>query len=316
MQKSASIDTWSLAFLLSLIETRSVAESADVFGMSPATAQRTLAKLRAHFDDPLFTRSGFVMRPTARAERIAAHLGPLLAELKRLGTEAEPDYAGQGRTVRIAAYDNACVSVFAPVFPALCARAPKVRLEFMQADERMFEALRSGVLDFVIYARQGLAADLRSMPLLTTPYVWVARRGHPLERTAAEHGFVTPAEAEAFPQIIANAQPDRRRPPNGPAEGWFHPKHGPAPVMTLPFFAAAPVFLEQTDALSLLPRALADLTLDRRRFSLLPTPAEAPTLTTRLVWCVERDADPYWQWLRGLLKHLLSQANVRADADE
>lgn len=49
MQKSTSIDTYALEFFLSLMETRSLAASADDFAVSSATAQRMLQKLRAHF---------------------------------------------------------------------------------------------------------------------------------------------------------------------------------------------------------------------------------------------------------------------------
>ena len=308
MQKSTSIDTYALEFFLSLMETRSIARSADDFAVSSATAQRMLQKLRAHFSDPLFMREGFAMRPTAKAERIAPKLKILLDDLSRLGSEAEEDYGARRQTLRLAAYDNACASVFAPVFPQLTKRAPHLTLQFLQADERMFDALRAGDLDFVIYARQGLSPDLRSMPLLTTPYVWVARRGHPLEAKARKKGFISPADAEAYPQVIANAQPDRRRSPNGPAEGWFQPKHGRTPALHLPFFLAAPYFLDNSDALCVLPKALARLALAPDRFALLPAPENAPSLTMMLAWHERMDEDPYFQWLRGLLSLLIQNA--------
>ena len=314
MQKSTSIDTYALEFFLSLMETRSLAASADDFAVSSATAQRMLQKLRAHFADPLFTREGFAMRPTAKAERIAVKLRPLLAGLRRLGRDAEEDYSTRRETLRFAAYDNACASIFASLFPRLMARAPNLTLQFLQADERMFELLRAGDLDFVIYARQGLSPDLRSAALLTTPYVWVARKSHPLEAKARKNGFISPADAESFPQVIANAQPDRRRTPNGPAEGWFQPKHGRAPVLQLPFFLAAPYFLEGSDALCVLPRALAELALDPGRFSLLPAPANAPTLTMRLAWHKRTDEDPYFQWVRGLFEVLLREREAQHPA--
>ena len=130
---------------------------------------------------------------------------------------------------------------------------------------------------------------------------------HPLEEKVRKNGFISPADAERFPQVIANAQPDRRRTPNGPAEGWFQPKHGRAPVLHLPFFLAAPYFLEGSDALCVLPRALAELALDPGRFSLLPAPVNAPTRTMRLAWHKRTDEDPYFQWVRGLFEVLLRE---------
>ena len=112
MQKSTSIDTYALEFLLSLMETRSLAASADDFAVSSATAQRMLQKLRSHFSDPLFTREGFAMRPTAKAERIAVKLRPLLAGLRRLGRDADEDYSARRETLRFAAYDKVCMMLF------------------------------------------------------------------------------------------------------------------------------------------------------------------------------------------------------------
>lgn len=89
--------------------------------------------------------------------------------IRSVGRDADEDYSARRKTLRFAAYDNACASIFAPLFPRLMARAPNLTLQFLQADERMFDLLRAGDLDFVIYARQGLSPDLRSAVLLTTP---------------------------------------------------------------------------------------------------------------------------------------------------
>ncbi|MDO5532409.1 LysR family transcriptional regulator [Sutterella sp.] len=308
MQKTSSIETRALAFFLALFESRSLAETAERFAMSSATAQRTLEKLREHFGgDRLFTREGFAMRPTPKAERIAGQLRPLLAALDRLGVDNDRDFFLRKEKLRIAAYDNACTSIFAPIFPKLIARAPKLTLEFLQSDERMFFELADGTIDFVIFARQGLGGEFRSMPLLTTPYTWVVRKGHRLEKIAEKQGFVTPQDAELYPQVIANAQPDRRRSPNGPAEGWFHARRGGHRALEIPFFLAAPCFIEGSDLVLVMPRALARTALGAspERFSLLPTPPDAPTLTMNLAWHERKDADPYFQWFRGVLKMLL-----------
>lgn len=101
---------------------------------------------------------------------------------------------------------------------------PHVRLRAMQADEHLFDYLREDLLDLVFFARQGLHPDVHSVALLTTPYVCLVRRGHPLSERAAALGPLEREDLEAFPQVLINAQPDRYRAPNSPGNGWFNPK--------------------------------------------------------------------------------------------
>ena len=93
-----------------------------------------------------------------------------------------------------------------------------------QADEHLFDYLREDLLDLVFFARQGLHPDIHSAALLTTPYVCLMRRGHPLSERAAALGPLEREDLEAFPQVLINAQPDRYRAPNSPGNGWFNPK--------------------------------------------------------------------------------------------
>ena len=129
--------------------------------------------------------------------------------------------------------------------------------------------------------------------------MWVVRKGHPLEKEAERKGFVAREVAVRFPQVIANAQPDRRREPNGPAEGWFA-QGAERPIAAMPFFLAAPYFLDDR-AVTLVPKATAETVFDEGRFALLATEPGAPQLTMRLAWTAARDRDPFHQWMRALL---------------
>lgn len=61
------------------------------------------------------------------------------------------------------------------------------------------------LLDLVFFARQGLHPDIHSAALLTTPYVCLVRRGHPLSERAAALGPLEREDLEAFPQVLINA---------------------------------------------------------------------------------------------------------------
>jgi hypothetical protein len=184
---------------------------------------------------------------------------------------------------------------------------PHVRLRAMQADEHLFDYLREDLLDLVFFARQGLHPDVHSVALLTTPYVCLVRRGHPLSERAATLGPLEREDLEAFPQVLINAQPDRYRAPNSPGNGWFNPKNPDRIALVTPFFLAASLCLEETDCYAIVPKATAELALDPRRTAMLQLSDAAPKLTVRLGWHERTHADPGSQLIRAQLLALIQK---------
>lgn len=163
------------------------------------------------------------------------------------------------------------------------------------------------LLDLVFFARQGLHPDIHSAALLTTPYVCLVRRGHPLSERAAALGPLEREDLEAFPQVLINAQPDRYRAPNSPGNGWFNPKNPDRIALVTPFFLAASLCLEETDCYAIVPKATAELALDPRRTAILELSDAAPKLTVRLGWHERTHADPGSQLIRAQLLALIQK---------
>lgn len=163
------------------------------------------------------------------------------------------------------------------------------------------------LLDLVFFARQGLHPDIHSAALLTTPYVCLVRRGHPLSERVAALGPLEREDLEAFPQVLINAQPDRYRAPNSPGNGWFNPKNPDRIALVTPFFLAASLCLEETDCYAIVPKATAELALDPRRTAMLALSDAAPKLTVRLGWHERTHADPGSQLIRAQLLALIQK---------
>jgi DNA-binding transcriptional LysR family regulator len=77
----SKLDTEWLAVFDEVYKTGNVSKAAERLGMAQAAASTALNKLRAHFDDRLFTRTAQGMQPTPHAERIYPHLREVLAQL-------------------------------------------------------------------------------------------------------------------------------------------------------------------------------------------------------------------------------------------
>lgn len=290
-------------FFSGLFRTGTLPRAAEQLGISLSSANRMLAKLRTYWDDPLFVRSGFLMQPTTAAKRRYDKVLSLMHVLEDLRRDDELDPRTLSRTVRTACYDNAFALCIASIFADFTARMPHVRLRAMQADEHLFDYLREDLLDLVFFARQGLHPDVHSVALLTTPYVCLVRRGHPLSERAAALGPLEREDLEAFPQVLINAQPDRYRAPNSPGNGWFNPKNPDCIALVTPFFLAASLCLEETDCYAIVPKATAELALE----AMLQLSDAAPKLTVRLGWHERTHADPGSQLIRAQLLALIQK---------
>src|SRR4051812_170347 len=79
----AKLDLDWIAVFDAVYSTGSVSKAADRLGLPQAAASTMLNKLRAHFDDRLFTRTARGMQPTPHAERIRPHLQEVLAQIEQ-----------------------------------------------------------------------------------------------------------------------------------------------------------------------------------------------------------------------------------------
>ena len=144
-----------------------------------------LKKLRLLYQDPLFVRTRGGMAPTAKADRLAEavrHALHLLDVAIQAGERF--DAMSADRTFRVHMTDIG-ETVFLPrLMQALAARAPKLRLETSQLDEKdIGAALEAGRIDVAVGYFPALAGVER-LPLLRERYVVLLRRGHPLARRA------------------------------------------------------------------------------------------------------------------------------------
>lgn len=260
-----------------------------------------LAKLRTYWDDPLFVRSGFLMQPTTAAKRRYDKVLSLMHVLEDLRRDDELDPRTLSRTVRTACYDNAfalCIaSIFADFTARMCGCAPRRPMNIS-----LIICVRICSIWCSLPGR-----DIHSAALLTTPYVCLVRRGHPLSERAAALGPLEREDLEAFPQVLINAQPDRYRAPNSPGNGWFNPKNPDRIALVTPFFLAASLCLEETDCYAIVPKATAELALDPRRTAILELSDAAPKLTVRLGWHERTHADPGSQLIRAQLLALIQK---------
>jgi DNA-binding transcriptional LysR family regulator len=77
-------DLNALFTLLVVYRERGVSRAADRLNVKQPAVSNTLAKLRIHFNDPLFVRHAKGLTPTSKTNEIMRRLAPALMEIQKV----------------------------------------------------------------------------------------------------------------------------------------------------------------------------------------------------------------------------------------
>ena len=152
--KLAALDLNLLVAFDTLIREGNVTRAAAKLHVSQPAMSGALARLRAHFGDPLFVRQGGQMRPTARAAQLARPIADAIAALRE-ALEPEPQFRPEAssRSFVIAASDYVEAVHFGRLMRALHGQAPGVSIRVVRPPQALLPAedlLRGGGADLAL----------------------------------------------------------------------------------------------------------------------------------------------------------------------
>jgi DNA-binding transcriptional LysR family regulator len=178
MPDLGAVDFNSIRALHALLTTQSVTEASARLGTTQPQMSRTLARLRAHFSDPLLVRSGRALVPTPLARSLIEPVESALASLRAVFS---PAAAAPQTRFKIAASDYAIEVV---LLPWLAAQPAGPGLTFAPLGLETISALVRGEVDLAIAPRADVEGieQLVFRPLLKDHYAVAMRRGHPMAR--------------------------------------------------------------------------------------------------------------------------------------
>jgi DNA-binding transcriptional LysR family regulator len=294
--ESNKLDLNLLRALLTVLETQSVTRMGERMGWSQPAASRVMSRLRAQVGDPILVRTskGYLATPRALALRDSASAALRAAEAVFSSGSFEP--ASSSRRFTIASTDYGCASVLAPLARPFATLAPQAVLRVLPWGEGTLGALEDGALDLALYADESpLPADFHTRDLFRDSYAILCREGHPvLARLKPGSSSLAPLADHVHAVML---YPDGRR---FTIDDAMHrlglmPKNA---SIELPYFAAAPYVVAQSELLMLLPTRLAEQAVKMNGLVMRPLPAKILSFGYRLIWHerVHRDAEV--QWLR------------------
>lgn len=164
-----------------IYDTGSVSAAARKLALSQPSVSRELNRLRDHFDDPLFVRSGNGVAPTQKASAMLDDVRDVLSLIdKTIDVDSSFDPAHDVRHFKLAMPDLVEVKVL----PNLVNRLPKdTKLTFetfaysdVSLDKSFMDNdIDAGVLPFIPEA-----SDLIYRPLFTDQAALITRKKHPV----------------------------------------------------------------------------------------------------------------------------------------
>lgn len=186
-----AVDFPLLRALVALAEHGTVTSAAQALGLTQSTLSHALARLRAHYGDTLFVRSGNRLSPTPLAVDLVGQARSILekvAALERSSTSFVPGTAS--RVFRIHMLDAAETVLLPRLLADLAQEAPSIRLNVVRSPPLAIrDELENGELDLAIGTPWGAEKALHRARLADQRIVGIARADHPFRRSLHEGDF-------------------------------------------------------------------------------------------------------------------------------
>ena len=278
---------------------RSVTRAANRLCMTQPAVSNALQRLRAMFQDELFTKVRDGVEPTERALMLWPHLDEALETIRSIVLPGEFEPTTAQTTFNVAITDT-LVSRIVPVLATrFLAEAPHAKIHFhIHSDPGSRIDLERGTLDCAVGMFPAMSGDLRYEPLFADDYVCVMRTGHP--RAA------NPIDLEGF---LAESHVLVRQTPSwtGIVDSWLSMigRHRRNVLVVNSAHQAITLVLE-SDLFAAVPMEF--VAADPRRETLVI--AALPFATEKIVYKLashERSArDPAAAWLRRLIRDVVA----------
>lgn len=285
------VDLNLLLGLDALLREGGVSRAAARAGVTQSAMSRTLARLRALFDDPLLVRRGAEMVPTALAVQLRPEVRRVLEAVEGiLGARTAFVPAESDRRFVVLAGDYAQAMVLPRLVERLRTAAPSMQIAVRSVRDPESTLLEREAALMIGPSR--LASEgLRRRRLFTDRLVCVARRAHPL---LLEGGLTLPGYLGARHVLVA----PRGDPGSIVGDSLREGGHERRVVVEVPHFLAALEIVSTSDLLLSLPERLALATAPTRGLVIAPLPLPTPLIEFVALWHARHQDDEAHTWLR------------------
>lgn len=297
------VDLNTLLVFDALVEQRSVSKAARQLNVSQPAISAALGRLREHFEDPLFVRSGSDMVPTDLAGRLATPVREMLLRAETIvRTRGTFDPTLTPRRFTVSVSDYTMTVLIPQVLRLLQQEAPQVQLTLRHTPfpsgmemQPTTEALERRQHDFTVTPSGCHSERHRVLVLIEDEFVCIARRDHPAVRRR-----LTLDQYQSLDHVVAEYDDGRINFIDVGALARAGVQRRIGPIVDR--FTAVCELVACSDCLATLPRRMALRMAERLPLKVLPVPFPLPPLTELLQWKPIHDADPGMQWMRDVFQ--------------
>jgi DNA-binding transcriptional LysR family regulator len=297
------LDLNLLRVLEALLIERSVSAAGERLGLSQPAVSNALRRLRTLTGDPLFVRTRHGMEPTPAARLLGDPVREGLATIRAgFARSASFDPRNARRAFTLLMNDVGASSFLPPVLRRLAAEAPQVDVVVQDRDLASYaDALDSGTADLAV-GRIVLSGAFRSRPVVTSPYVVVLDRDHPL-LTRGRDGAprLTMAAYLDVPHIVVSPRGATENPVERELAALGRARRI---ALGVPYISTLAAILPGSGMVATVPDRCVPTILRGLPLISVPLPFPLPANAVRQLWHPRHDLDPGHAWLRGLFDGL------------
>lgn len=308
--KVKNFDYNLLTVLEVLLEEQSVTSAAARLHLSQSAVSKQLSKLRETFDDKLFERTAYGLRPTPRAKQLAPELRRVLNQVEQLTRPSDFDPRMSHRKFRLELVETAYSLTYPFFMPTLLKQAPNVSIDSNTWHTESMDKLLRCETDLGIACREwdersilhinNIPDELNYVELTRDHSVCLVRKGHPLlQETWDLDTFLKYRHLQVT---------------FGGIEHWLlddvlqmqHLKRDIA--VNLTDFHSALHLCGQSDLILCSPAKYAKEMIGHYPLITLPVPTTMVPGSYVLLWHKHFDLDPSHRWLREMILHSVQGA--------
>lgn len=297
-----NLDLKLLRIFIEIHKTRSISQAADILDLGQPAVSMALARLREHFDDPLFVRTSQGMQPTPLADEI---IGPMRLAFTALTSALQQrtrfDPASSDRLFGLCMTDVG-QRVVMPQLLAYCRKhAPAVRFDVSYVSDRTVRDLESGATDLAVGYLSGIDAGFYQQALFTERFTCMVSRDHPRIRgkSLSLKEFENEAHIVVATEGTAHHVIDKML-----AEKNVARKVG----LRIPNYLGVVSSVIDTDFLAIVPERFGKIVSDNNPIRLLPLPFKLEDYRVMQHWHGRFANDLGIRWLRQVMVELFGQA--------
>lgn len=296
----SNLDLNLLRVLAIVLEEGSATRAAARLHVTQSAVSNALARLREMFGDPLMTRKGRGLAPSPLATSLLAQLGPALRRVEdvvRVHRSFDPRTST--RRFTLGCTDAHHFHDVPRLLEAFERRMPRASLHIVSPDT--IAARSAEAIDATLIPAFGVAPGVPHAPVYAEGFAWVVRRDHP--RVGESVDLDDLRRLRHVDTLIADGR-------GGVGHEFATRAFARLGlvrdiVSSVPTFSAAALAVARSDAITGLPRTLAEILCTLLPLRIVGTPFPAVTFPMCLTWPEVADADPGARCFRALVLETL-----------